>query len=69
MLTNRRHLMGALAASGATFASAVAATSKAVELDLSAVKKETDLACLYHASGLSATPRWRAKRALSAARL
>jgi intracellular sulfur oxidation DsrE/DsrF family protein len=48
MLTNRRHLMGALAASGATFASTVAATSKAVELDLSAVKKETDLACLYH---------------------
>ena len=48
MLTNRRHLMGALAASGATLASSVGAGSKAVELDLSGVKKETELACLYH---------------------
>ena len=46
MSTTRRGMIGALAASGATLAStALAAPGK---LDLSKVKKETDVACLYH---------------------
>ena len=48
MLRNRRELVGALAASGALLASAGAARGKPVAVDLSQVKKETDIACLYH---------------------
>jgi len=44
--TTRRGMIGALAASGATLAtSALAAPTL---LDLNAVKKDTDVACLYH---------------------
>ena len=46
MSTTRRGMIGAIAASGATLAStALAAPGK---LDLATVKKETDVACLYH---------------------
>jgi intracellular sulfur oxidation DsrE/DsrF family protein len=45
--TSRRGFLGTLAVSGATLAasSAVAAPGK---LDLASVKKDTDVACLYH---------------------
>jgi len=46
MTTTRRGMIGALAASGATLAgSALAAPAV---LDLATVKKEADVACLYH---------------------
>jgi uncharacterized protein len=46
MPTTRRGMIGALAASGASLATtALAAPSL---LDLNAVKKETDVACVYH---------------------
>ena len=46
MSTTRRGMIGALAASGASLATtALAAPSL---LDLNAVKKETDVACVYH---------------------
>ena len=45
--TSRRGFLGAMAVSGATLAAsrAVAAPDK---LDLAALKKDTDIACLYH---------------------
>ena len=46
MSTTRRGMIGALAASGATLATTVLAAPAA--LDLAAVKKDTDFACLYH---------------------
>jgi uncharacterized protein len=46
MSTTRRGLVGALAASGASLATAALAAPAA--LDLAAVKKDTDIACLYH---------------------
>ena len=46
MTTTRRGMIGALAASGATLVTAAAAAP--ANLDLNAVKKETDFACLYH---------------------
>ncbi len=46
MTTTRRGMIGALAASGATLASSALAAPGV--LDLNTVKKETDVACLYH---------------------
>ena len=46
MSTTRRGMIGALAASGAGLASAALAAPGV--LDLATVKKDTDLACLYH---------------------
>jgi intracellular sulfur oxidation DsrE/DsrF family protein len=48
MLTSRRGILGALAASGAVAAAAERAASNPAVLDVTALKKETDLACLYH---------------------
>jgi intracellular sulfur oxidation DsrE/DsrF family protein len=46
-MTSRRGVVGALAASGATLAaSRLAAAPQA--LDLESVKKDTDVACIYH---------------------
>ena len=47
MTTTRRHMIGALAASGATLA-ATGLKAAPKDLDLASVKKETDVACLYH---------------------
>jgi intracellular sulfur oxidation DsrE/DsrF family protein len=44
---SRRKFIGALAVSGATLA-ASRANAAPVNLDLAAVKKDTDVACLYH---------------------
>ncbi len=44
--TTRRGMIGALAASGATLATTALAAPAL--LDLNAVKKDTDVACLYH---------------------
>jgi hypothetical protein len=46
MATTRRGMIGALAASGASLAGAALAAPSV--LDLASVKKETDVACLYH---------------------
>jgi intracellular sulfur oxidation DsrE/DsrF family protein len=48
MLTSRRNIVGALAASGASLASTGKARSNPVDLDLASMKKDTDIACLYH---------------------
>jgi uncharacterized protein len=48
MLTSRRDIVGALAASGAVVAATTGGHANPVVLDLAAVKKETDVACLYH---------------------
>ncbi|MPZ41548.1 MAG: twin-arginine translocation signal domain-containing protein [Rhizobiales bacterium] len=48
MRRNRREFIGALAASGAVLASTSGARSNPVALDVSALKKEADFACLYH---------------------
>lgn len=45
---DRRHVLGALAAGGATLVASAAAQAKPKELGLSDLKKETDVACLYH---------------------
>jgi len=45
---NRRELIGALTVSGALLASTGNARSNPVALDLKALRKETDVACLYH---------------------
>jgi len=45
--TSRRKFIGALAVSGATLA-ASRARAAPVNLDLAAIKKDTDYACLYH---------------------
>ncbi|MBS0243709.1 MAG: DsrE family protein [Proteobacteria bacterium] len=44
---DRRSLVGVLAAAGGAIA-ATAARSEPAKLDLGALKKETDIACLYH---------------------
>jgi intracellular sulfur oxidation DsrE/DsrF family protein len=46
MPTTRRGMIGALAASGATLATTALAAPAA--LDLASIKKDTDIACLYH---------------------
>ena len=48
MIRSRREIVGALAASGAVLASSPAARANPVDLDLAALKKEADVACLYH---------------------
>ena len=48
MLKSRRQVIGALAASGAALAAASSARGNPVELDLNKLKKDTDIACLYH---------------------
>jgi uncharacterized protein len=45
--TSRRRFLGALAVSGATLA-ASRATAAPDKLDLAALKKDTDVACVYH---------------------
>ena len=45
--TSRRGFLGALAVSGATLA-ATRAGAAPDKLDLSKLKKDTDVACLYH---------------------
>src|ERR687898_478453 len=45
--TTRRGMIGALAASGATLA-ATSLKAAPTQLDLATVKKDTDIACLYH---------------------
>ena len=45
--TSRRRFLGALAVSGATLAASRAAAAPD-KLDLAALKKDTDVACLYH---------------------
>lgn len=46
MSTTRRGMIGALVASGATLATTALAAPAA--LDVAAIKKDTDIACLYH---------------------
>jgi intracellular sulfur oxidation DsrE/DsrF family protein len=48
MRKSRREIVGALAASGAVLASTGGARGNPVSLDLAQVRKETDIACLYH---------------------
>ena len=48
MLKNRREVIGALATSGALLAATSGARSAPTTLDLTKIKKETDIACLYH---------------------
>jgi intracellular sulfur oxidation DsrE/DsrF family protein len=45
---NRRQLIGTLAVSGAALASASRARAAPAAINLADVKKETDIACLYH---------------------
>ena len=45
--TSRRGFIGALAASGATL-TATSLSANPAKLDLDQLKKETDVACLYH---------------------
>ena len=45
--TSRRGFLGALAVSGATLAASRAGAAPD-KLDLSTLKKDTDVACLYH---------------------
>jgi hypothetical protein len=47
-MKSRRDVIGALAASGAVLASVSAARANPVALDLATVKKDTDIACIYH---------------------
>jgi len=47
MHTSRRHLLGALALSGAALGATRLAAAPA-SLDLQSLKKDTDIACLYH---------------------
>ena len=46
-ITSRRGFLGAMAMSGATFAASRAAAAPD-KLDVSALKKDTEIACLYH---------------------
>ena len=48
MLTSRRQLIGAMTATGAAVAATRVASASPTVLDPSAIKKETDIACLYH---------------------
>jgi hypothetical protein len=48
MLKNRREVIGALAASSAAVAYANTALSSPTALDFKSLKKDTDVACLYH---------------------
>jgi intracellular sulfur oxidation DsrE/DsrF family protein len=48
MITSRRGIVGALAASGAVLASSQGVRANPAALDLASYKKDTDVACLYH---------------------
>jgi intracellular sulfur oxidation DsrE/DsrF family protein len=48
MRKNRREIIGTLAASGVVLAATGSARGNPVAVDLGAVKKDTDIACLYH---------------------
>jgi uncharacterized protein len=48
MLKNRREIIGAMAASGTVLAAAEAARGEPVPIDMADLKKETDVACVYH---------------------
>jgi intracellular sulfur oxidation DsrE/DsrF family protein len=48
MLKNRREFVSALAASSAVLASTSGAPAAPAPLDIEALKKDTDIACLYH---------------------
>jgi intracellular sulfur oxidation DsrE/DsrF family protein len=47
-MKSRRDVIGALAASGAVLASVSGGRANPVALDLATVKKDTDIACIYH---------------------
>lgn len=47
-IIDRRHLLTALAASGAVAAGTMSAQGASKELKLADLKKDTDVACLYH---------------------
>lgn len=47
-MKSRRDVIGALAASGAVVAAASTARANPVAIDLASVKKDTDIACVYH---------------------
>jgi len=47
-MKNRREVFGALIGSGAVLAAASTAGANPVPLDFSQIKKDTDVACLYH---------------------
>lgn len=48
MLRSRRQIIGAMTATGAAIAATQVASGNPTVLDLSVIKKETDVACLYH---------------------
>jgi uncharacterized protein len=48
MRRSRREIIGAIAASGAVLASTSGARSNPAAIDFAQIKKETDIACLYH---------------------
>ena len=48
MQRSRRDIIGTLAASGAALAATGAARANPVAIELSDIKKENDIACLYH---------------------
>ena len=45
---DRRHLIGALATGGAVIAGSLAANAAPKDLKMSDMKKDTEVACLYH---------------------
>ena len=47
-MRNRREIIGALTASGAVLAAAGGARANPIPLDLEKLKKDTDIACVYH---------------------
>jgi intracellular sulfur oxidation DsrE/DsrF family protein len=47
-MPNRREIIGALAASGAIVAAASGARANPTAIDLDKIKKDTDIACVYH---------------------
>jgi intracellular sulfur oxidation DsrE/DsrF family protein len=47
-MRNRREIIGAIAASGAVLATTGRAGANPVALDIASLKKDTDIACLYH---------------------
>lgn len=48
MTTSRRDFMGVLAASGAVLATSASAQTAPAQLDVGKLKKDADVACLYH---------------------
>ena len=48
MLKSRREIIGSISASGAVLAATAGARSQPAPIDLADLKKETDIACLYH---------------------